>query len=1160
MEFEIPQTDTEIFQGYSGLQNIPFDYDEHSDTNFSILKKTTKEVIKSCSTNPFLLHTTPQNYLYLHTATRHKLLDESVTKIVDKLCDVDYDNFTMEKQKIFRSVLKMVTYLLSVIPVNEVIIDSLINIVNLPIDGIFPTPDVFFLEKIKKIAIDGIDTRGISTKKLNVIFNKLTGFNHVEMIVSTISTLLKEDKTDVTKIANVILKNNSVIVQKFLRMLTQQEITNGKLIKNITVLFPLLPSLIPDDKMRLPSWINVLLDNNDYNLRNAVIECYTQILIEQANDQLFDSLTERLHDINSFVRGKTLQMWQVLVEEHAIPLERFNKLTENVIERLNDKTSTVRKNAIGLLQSMLMNNPYSVVLKRELFLEKMEQTNELLNETIKKPLMEAIEKKKKDEQKQKEKKMEEEISDIERSEDHQSTEEKMEEENDENEKENDEENNDELIEVIKNNLMQDDEDENNDDDEFAVPMDQIKTLFEGTGFQHIADEELVETKKREVLKNFIKWLMNSIEFIDLFESSLEAIDKILEFNTSVDIKEAIKFFGTVAKCKIAKGVSCLKRTLELLFNKQVQNVETIIVESVQNALCQESPQNTVNNLLIITNNSNIGEEMCLKRLIELLVQRNVIGQQEVDYLWSYVVEKLPMGGELESLTALSVLSFIAYADFNLVYPKLHVLSSVCFKEDQLPTYVYRGCQVLLRMFQGNQTPHSDHQLERISIKDPLITQIIKCLDNNYGPNTWISLIQIVLDVVYISVDHPNEIAEELLKRRAYEVHQHSSVSNVIKMLSLVGGIVRKQGEYYDKLKDEIQDQVEKKKQNEQSKRKKANRLSTKQINEMCDLRVQEKTKEMLESLLNSFIPIINKYVSDIIEENKYSGDIYYTFRAVVFNTLCSFMMVDQSYCEQHLQTIFTILNADRDECIRSNIIYYIGDFASKYPNDLDGWMPKVYEKVVDPHETVRRSAVIVLSELIFHGIIKVKGDLYYIALALVDKEQRIRDLAHTFFHDYSSKKNAIQDALPDLISKLGNADIPKEQFEYIMKFIMSFIVKDKENEMFVNKLIKRFTENEQTVRQWSCTAYCLSLLNYNEKSLKMLVESLKKFSNKLHVKEVKESFLSLCHRIKKGTKQELKPIVENFEKIIVKEGGDEDDMEIEEINDEKENKSMEEEE
>lgn len=76
-------------------------------------------------------------------------------------------------------------------------------------------------------------------------------------------------------------------------------------------------------------------------------------------DQLLEPLLEHLHDVSSFVRSRTLQLWHKMCLKPAIPLNLQHKVLTLTAGRLRDKTCSVRKNAIQLLIALMQSNPYS---------------------------------------------------------------------------------------------------------------------------------------------------------------------------------------------------------------------------------------------------------------------------------------------------------------------------------------------------------------------------------------------------------------------------------------------------------------------------------------------------------------------------------------------------------------------------------------------------------------------------------------------------------------------------------------------------------------------------------------------------------------------------------------------------------------------------------
>ncbi len=67
-----------------------------------------------------------------------------------------------------------------------------------------------------------------------------------------------------------------------------------------------------------------------------------------------------------------------------------------------------------------------------------------------------------------------------------------------------------------------------------------------------------------------------------------------------------------------------------------------------------------------------------------------------------------------------------------------------------------------------------------------------------------------------------------------------------------------------------------------------------------------------------------------------------------------------------------------------------------------------------------------------------------------------------------------------------------------MRYIFTFIEKEKQAESIVEKLCQRFRLTEDT-RQWRDVAFCLSLLPFkSERSVKKLIEGMPFYREKLH--------------------------------------------------------------
>lgn len=85
----------------------------------------------------------------------------------------------------------------------------------------------------------------------------------------------------------------------------------------------------------------------------------------------------------------------------------------------------------------------------------------------------------------------------------------------------------------------------------------------------------------------------------------------------------------------------------------------------------------------------------------------------------------------------------------------------------------------------------------------------------------------------------------------------------------------------------------------------------------------------------------------------------------------------------------------------------------------------------DKDARVKKNALMVLMHLILNDMIKVKGQVYEMAVCMESDDQRISDLARLFFSELSRKGNHLYNILPDVISHLSVApNLSSESFKY----------------------------------------------------------------------------------------------------------------------------------
>jgi len=199
------------------------------------------------------------------------------------------------------------------------------------------------------------------------------------------------------------------------------------------------------------------------------------------------------------------------------------------------------------------------------------------------------------------------------------------------------------------------------------------------------------------------------------------------------------------------------------------------------------------------------------------------------------------------------------------------------------------------------------------------------------------------------------------------------------------------------------------------------------------------------------------------------------------------MCVSAEYCEEHLQLLITIMERSTDSIVRSNAVIAVGDMAVCFNHLIDENTDFLYRRLNDNEATVKRTCLMTLTFLILAGQVKVKGQLGQMAKCLEDSDKQIADLARMFFTELATKDNAVYNHFVDMFSLLSaEENLGEESKKRIVKFLASFIEKDKHAKQLSDKLAARLPRCE-TQQQWDEVAYALSLLPHKNEEIQKTI-------------------------------------------------------------------------
>lgn len=199
--------------------------------------------------------------------------------------------------------------------------------------------------------------------------------------------------------------------------------------------------------------------------------------------------------------------------------------------------------------------------------------------------------------------------------------------------------------------------------------------------------------------------------------------------------------------------------------------------------------------------------------------------------------------------------------------------------------------------------------------------------------------------------------------------------------------------------------------------------------------------------------------------------------------MAKLMCVSSEYCETHLPLLITIMERSSDPITRSNAVIALGDMAVCFNHLIDENTDFLYRRLNDPDASVKRTCLMTLTFLILAGQVKVKGQLGEMAKCLEDSDKRIADLSRMFFTELATKDNAVYNHFVDMFSLLSaEKELEEDALKRIVKFLASFIEKDKHAKQLAEKLAARLGRCE-TERQWNDVAYALSLLPHKNEEI-----------------------------------------------------------------------------
>ena len=846
---------------------------------------------------------------------------------------------------------------------------------------------------------------------------------------------------------------------EILRELSNQEFNanDSKGPKSVSAFLIRISELMPRQVLKQITLLAKFLDCEAHTLRSAIIEiCGNLIASLSTQDEgdsaeshkaqisgFFDLLEERFLDSNPYCRSKVLQTYIKICDLPKKFPKRRQVVADLAVRSLEDKSSNVRRNAIKLLGKLVQTHQFDVLhgpqLNKVEWIERLRQTQ---NE----------------------------------------------------------------LEMLTPRI----EEQEPDADLIEAPTSPQKDAPPSDPAEEIERRKAEMQKEEQIshLQMLRKFYTEACKFIETAGAGSDLIIQLLASKTKTEVIEAMDFFVVADAYKLESARLGIRRMLHLIWTKATSDegkgVTTHLLECYKGLYFDAPPELSANdaanfvakNIISLTYGATLAELTSLEQVLRVMMKDGTISDEVVNKLWQvFGVQKREISRN-QRRGAIIVLGMLALANHEIIVNGLDILLQVGFGstgQNDLGLMRY-SCIALqrLRFTEQQQKGELRKQASKLPNDHGIFTELYKVMTTYCPSKEWFGVTEQAINAIYALAEHPDEImsgvircmAKSLFKRNTDDDAARAPTSRALAdLLFIVGHVSIKQIVYMEECESEF-----KRRKAEADKAKLASPSKSAadkdELDQVTGATEDAFTEHMLhirESelllgdksswLLSKFGPLI----VDVCKNNtKYPDQ---TLQSCATMALAKFMCVSSKFCEQNLSLLLLILEKSQDPTTRSNLVIAMGDMTVCHNQVLDGCSDHLYARLRDKDATVKKTCLMTLTFLVLAGQVKVKGQLGEMAKCLEDEDRRITDLARMFFTELSTKDNAIYNGFTDIFSLLsgGSEQLEEDVFRRIIKFLMTFIEKDKYAKQLADKLAGRLVHC-QDQRQFDDCIYALSSL------------------------------------------------------------------------------------
>ena len=868
--------------------------------------------------------------------------------------------------------------------------------------------------------------------------------------------------------------------------------------------------------------------------------------LNRVRETMLDVMVERTYDNNAFTRAAGIKVWSSLVESGSVPVRRIGYVAEIAVDRMADRTAAVRKAALNLLTILIECNPFNANLDITIFRKRAKELAKGFEARVK-ALKELIQ------------------------------------------GPNDEGVGSDFMEKIEE---EDGEDENDE----AIAQKKAEAEIENDEF--MASEDVVSDPEIVAIVAEKEYCNSALKLLEAVESAISRVEEMTKSKTVSDVIEAIGFFARAVNFNIQGAGKSFRDAFALIWHHD-ETIRAECIASFKNVFLTDGASSDAKSLPPSEIATNLAGLVARCGMSELASMEKIVGElfkadldnSVVQAIWTKILalfrEEAPTAMQSKTIGGLlKVVSIIAQCCPGVMTaPKIRLVTQVATAEVKKSAPDYNLISAAAQCIQ-TAPPFLENPTKKDTIIDeemkqslleaaPCLRDIILgfwCPDTEIDTRNWFEACENALHSLFHTHPSPDKVLSSILvplyadlasTLSSSDGRATASSAKLARVLFVLGqgaitslvftekiaGFAKKRNEEIQRTECRDNEKKNKTHQNVSDAMEEEMGLVAAADAEHDRIYHNVIEKQLVsDNILGKFHPLIAFIVAN--ENGTFSNAL---LRETALLALCRFMSVSSELCEVYLPLLFTIVEREKSEKVRTTVMIAIGDLAFRFPNSLEPWTANMYARLSDESVLVRYNTLMTLTHLILNDMIKVKGQVAHMVLCLVDKNQKVCDLACLFFTELSKRSNnPVYNLLSDIISILSRSSLPpattittttddngdtasepvidgvggnnkhdnlrilsEQEFKDTMSFLLKFVGKDKQADSLLERLLVRIGLATD-ITQKRNLAFCISQLPITEKGVKKMIEMIKLFKDALYDTEVFECFKQCLSKAKKS--------------------------------------------